>query len=159
MGAFLSTFGVELGIFPEVVAQSRAPCSSLFPFRHTTGRHFSVYHSSNFRAVPFLFLGSHFQSEPSIWPQGRPARLCARSCALGDLRMKKNKSRACKEGLCAKCVPDGDGKWEIRCPSGPTGHVVFILHLGRCYRPLVTACATLVFVLGQGLHLAAPADF
>lgn len=77
---------------------------------------------------------------------------------LGDSRMKKEPS-ARKEGLHAKCVPDGDVNREIRCPSGAIGRDVFSLHLGKCYHPLVTARVTLVFVLGQGLHLTAPADF
>lgn len=132
-----------------------APHSSV---RHTTGRLSSVYHSNNFRAVSFGSFGPHFQSELSLQPSGRPALVWERSCALGDSRMKKEPS-ACKEGLHAKCVPDGDVNWEIRCPSGAIGHDVFSLHLGKYYHPLVTAGVTLVFVLGQGLHLAAPADF
>lgn len=125
---------------------------------HTTGRLSSVYRSSNFRAVSFGSLGPHFQFELSLRPSGRPARVWERSCALGDSRMNKEPN-ACKEGLRAKCVPDGDMNWEIRYPSGAVGHDVFSLHLGKCYHPLVTAGVTLVFVLGQGLHLAVPADF
>lgn len=125
---------------------------------HTTGRLSSVYRSSNFRAVSFGSLGLHFQSELSLRPSGRPARVWERSCALGDSRMKKEPS-ARKERLHAKCVPDGDVNREIRCPSGAIGRDVFSLHLGKCYHPLVTARVTLVFVLGQGLHLTAPADF
>lgn len=141
-----------LWIFPEVVAQSRAPSSppSVTPQAdHPVSTTAAISETFPFcHSVLTFSLSCVFGLK-----EGLPDYV--NDHAHSGFEDKEKISRACKEGLCAKCVPDGEVKREIRCPSGPTGHDVFSLNLGKCYHPLVTAQVTLVFVLGQELNLAA----